>query len=162
MDPSITSTNGASSLSSSASRNGLRNSSPPSVGDSTLLCRCTFGRPGIAPSRTSSMLGWPAAVMETVSPSQDIPSEIHRMWTSSTPPDTGSVVAMDPSSRRRRELLHVQRGDLELLASQQFQVQPAAAPAVQREAVELGHVPAGAAAAGGGHEVDVQLDRAVR
>jgi hypothetical protein len=57
----------------------LTNSSPPSVGDSTLLCRCTFGRPGIDPSSTSSMLGWDAAVIETVSPSQLIPSEIQRM-----------------------------------------------------------------------------------
>ena len=31
------------------------------------------------------MLGWPAAVIETVSPSQLMPSEIQRMWTSSTP-----------------------------------------------------------------------------
>ena len=31
------------------------------------------------------MLGCPAAVMDTVSPSQLIPSEIQRMWTSSTP-----------------------------------------------------------------------------
>ena len=29
-----------------AARNGARNSSPPSVGDSTLLCRWTFGQPG--------------------------------------------------------------------------------------------------------------------
>ena len=37
------------------------------------------------PSTTSSMLGSVAAVMETESPSQLNPSEIHRMWTSSTP-----------------------------------------------------------------------------
>ena len=53
----MTSTNGASSVPSAAARNGARNSSPPSVGDSTLLCRCTFGRPGMAPSSTSSIAG---------------------------------------------------------------------------------------------------------
>src|SRR5918993_5289075 len=37
------------------------------------------------PSTTSSMLGSVAAVMETESPSQLNPSEIQRMWTSSTP-----------------------------------------------------------------------------
>src|SRR3954451_15111795 len=61
------------------------NSSPPSVGDSTLLCRCTLGSPGTAPSSTSSIAGCIAAVTEIVSPSQLIPSEVHRMWTSSTP-----------------------------------------------------------------------------
>src|SRR4051812_17381795 len=118
MEPSMTRTNGASSSPRAALRNGSRNSSPPSVGDSTLLCRWTLGSPGMAPSRTSSMLGWPAAVMETVSPSHDMPSEIHRMWTSSTP-DTGSVVAMDPSSRRRQcliDFIDFQRDDLQLLA----------------------------------------------
>jgi hypothetical protein len=85
IEPSITNTNGASSSSLIASKNGFMNSSPPSVGDRTLLCRWTFGRPGIAPSSTSSIAGWPAAVTETESPSQLIPSEHHRMWTSSTP-----------------------------------------------------------------------------
>src|SRR5918995_6995316 len=37
------------------------------------------------PSTTSSMLGRVAAVMETESPSQLMPSEIQSMWTSSTP-----------------------------------------------------------------------------
>src|SRR5215211_1682320 len=73
IEPSITSTNGASSSSLTASRNGLRNSSPPSVGESTLLWRWTLGRPGIAPSTTSSMLGCPAAVTATESPSQLMP-----------------------------------------------------------------------------------------
>src|SRR3954471_19596021 len=85
IEPSITSTNGAPSVSSSAARYGARNSSPPSDGSSTLLCRCTFGRPGTAPSTTSSIDGSEAAVTETVSPSQLMPSEIQRMWTSSTP-----------------------------------------------------------------------------
>ena len=35
------------------------------------------------------MLGWPAAVIETESPSQLIPSEIHRMCTSWTPSGLG-------------------------------------------------------------------------
>src|SRR3954452_20273498 len=104
----MTRTNGASRSSVSAWRKGLRNSSPPSVGLSTLLWRLTFGRPGIAPRRTSSMLGWPAAVTDTESPSQLIPSEIQRMSTSSTPA-TG-------------HLLHRQRFDEQLLASQELHV----------------------------------------
>src|SRR3954470_13955609 len=160
IDPSMTSTNGASSSPRAAWRNGARNSSPPSVGDSTLLCRWTFGRPGMAPSSTSSIDGWPAAVIETVSPSQDIPSEIHRMWTSSTP-DTGSVVAMDPSSRRRQFVFELQRLHQQLLALQHLDVQAAARRAAQREAVEPGHAPAAAAAARRRHGLDVQLDGAV-
>src|SRR3954470_8972280 len=85
IEPSITSTNGSAASPRAAARNGVRNSSPPSVGLSTLLWRLTFGMPGIAPSSTSSMLGWPAAVTDTESPSQLIPSEIQRMSTSSTP-----------------------------------------------------------------------------
>src|SRR3954471_84863 len=85
IEPSITSTNGSAASPRAAARNGVRNSSPPSVGESTLLCRFTFGMPGIAPSSTSSMPGCPAAVTETESPSQLIPSEIQRMSTSSTP-----------------------------------------------------------------------------
>src|ERR1700754_3757940 len=85
IEPSIPSTNGSVASPRAAARNGVRNSSPPSVGLRTLLWRLTFGRPGIAPRRTSSMLGWPAAVTDTESPSQLIPSEIQRMSTSSTP-----------------------------------------------------------------------------
>ena len=56
------------------------------------------------------MPGWPAAVIETVSPSQLMPSEIQRMWTSSTPGPIGSGVAMrslrsstpSPRARARR------------------------------------------------------------
>src|SRR3954469_4047346 len=91
IDPSTTSTYGASSLPSAASRNGFMNSSPPSVGESTLLCRCTFGRPGTNPMTTSSMAGESDAVIDTVSPSQLIPSEIQRMCTSSTPSAAGLV-----------------------------------------------------------------------
>ena len=48
---------------------------------STGLWRWTLGRPGIAPSSTSSILGCSAAVMETESPSQPSPAVIHKMWT---------------------------------------------------------------------------------
>src|SRR5919107_5659455 len=85
MEPSITSTNGASNASFAASRKTCRYSSPPSEGSSTLLCRCTCGSPGMLPSNTSSRLGSVAAVTEIVSPSQLIPSEIHSTCTSSTP-----------------------------------------------------------------------------
>ena len=106
----MTSTNGASSSSLTAWRNGCRNSSPPSVGDSTLLWRLTLGRPGIAPSSTSSMPGWPAAVIDTESPSQLMPSEIQRMWTSSTPGGVfGSVAMACPSNRRQRIFLELER-----------------------------------------------------
>src|SRR5918911_401391 len=90
IEPSMTSTYGASSSPRAAARNGFRNSSPPSVGESTLLCRCTFGRPGMSPSTTSSRAGSVAAVIDTVSPSQLIPSEIHRMCSSSTPGEAWS------------------------------------------------------------------------
>src|SRR4051794_38462787 len=148
MEPSMTSTNGASSWSSSAWRNGRRNSSPPSVGESTLLWRWTFGSPGMAPSRTSSMLGWPAAVMETESPSQLMPSEIHRMWTSSTPCATGSAAI--PGSSVRRRVLELQCIHEQLLAPEQLQVPAAAARAMQREAVQLALRPAATTAAGRG------------
>src|SRR3954452_24176590 len=112
----MTRTNGASRSSVSAWRKGLRNSSPPSVGDSTLLWRLTFGRPGIAPRRTSSMPGWPAAVIDTESPSQLIPSEIHRMWTSSTAEALGSVATSHPSSSDQRFVFDLQGVDEQLLA----------------------------------------------
>src|SRR5438045_466895 len=117
IDPSMTSTNGASSWSCTAWRNGSRNSSPPSVGESTLLCRWTLGMPGMAPSRTSSIPGCPAAVTETESPSQLIPSEIQRMWTSSTPAAIGSAVIHDLL------FLNVQRLDPQLLAAHDLHVQ---------------------------------------
>src|ERR1700733_13475563 len=82
MEPSTTRTNG-SNLPFSASYQYLRNSSPFSYA-STGLCKCTFGRPEMAPSRTSSILGCVAAVMETESPSQPRPAVIHKIWTSLT------------------------------------------------------------------------------
>src|SRR3954464_2599023 len=129
IEPSITSTNGASSSPRAAARNGVRNSSPPSVGESTLLCGWTFGMPGIAPSSTSSMPGWPAAVTETESPSQLMPSEIQRMWTSSTPA-AGSLI------RDRLLLLDVQRLDSQLLARGPLDVPRAAGAAGEREGGE--------------------------
>src|SRR5919112_1457220 len=146
IEPSITSTNGASSSPRAAWRNGVRNSSPPSVGDSTLLWRWTFGMPGIAPRSTSSMPGWPAAVTETESPSQLIPSEIHRMWTSST---AGAA----STAMRDLLLLEIQRLHHELLAGDDLDVVAAAIAAGQREAVEPALHPAGAAAPPRGHLV---------
>src|SRR5215204_2871840 len=116
----MTNTNGASSSPRAAARNGFRNSSPPSVGDRTLLWRCTFGMPGMAPSSTSSMLGWPAAVTDTESPSQLIPSEIQRMCTSSTAGDCTSVAMGHPSDRGQFILFELQRLDVQLLAAHEL------------------------------------------
>src|SRR3954471_4124527 len=143
IEPSITSTNGSAASPRAAARNGVRNSSPPSVGLSTLLWRLTFGRPGIAPRRTSSMLGWPAAVTDTESPSQLIPSEIQRMSTSSAPA-TG-------------HLLHRQCFDEQLLAPQELHVEASAALAGERKAVEFTLCPAHPATAGGGDHFHLQL-----
>src|SRR3954453_10330078 len=151
----MTSTNGRSSSPRAAARNGVRNSSPPSVGESTLLCRCTFGMPGIAPSRTSSMPGWPAAVIETESPSQLMPSEIHRMWSPSTPAGASLTAMAHPSDRRH--LLELQRVDEELLAARHLEVGAAARRAEQREPGQLALGPAGPAHAGGGHDLHHQL-----
>src|SRR6476659_4126783 len=80
IDPSITRTKGPSS-SRVAAKNGSRKSLPVSYA-STLLCRRTLGIPGMNQRTTSSMLGCCAAVIDTVSPSQLMPSEIQRMCTS--------------------------------------------------------------------------------
>src|SRR3954452_18429837 len=147
IEPSMTSTNGSAASPRAAARNGVRNSSPPSVGLSTLLWRLTLGRPGMAPSSTSSMLGWPAAVIDTESPSQLIPSEIQRMSTSSTPATGHSF--------------HRQRVHEQLLTADQFHVQAPAGRAGQREAGQFALDPAGAADAGRGNHVHHQL-RALR
>jgi hypothetical protein len=47
-------------------------------------CRCTRGRPGTAPSRSSSRLGCVAAVMAMESPSQLRPAVIHKTSMSRT------------------------------------------------------------------------------
>src|SRR5829696_8205435 len=151
IEPSMTSTKGASSWSAAARRNGLRNSSPPSVGERTLLWRWTFGMPGMAPSRTSSMPGWPAAVTETESPSQLIPSEIQRMWTSSTPAGASSTAMCDLL------LFDVQRLDSQLLAGGHVHVPASAGTACEREAVEPALGSARAAAPRGGHRLDRQF-----
>src|SRR3954467_7020169 len=127
IDPSMTSTNGSAASPRAAARNGVRNSSPPSVGESTLLWRLTFGMPGIAPSSTSSMPGWPAAVTETESPSQLMPSEIQRMWTSST------ATGCSPTAMRDLLFLHVQRLDQQLLAGDDVHVGGPTSAADQRE-----------------------------
>src|SRR3954452_263328 len=142
IEPSITSTKGSAASPRAAARNGVRNSSPPSVGESTLLWRLTFGSPGMAPSRTSSIDGWPAAVTETESPSQLIPSEIQRMSTSSTPA-TGYPF--------HRQGVHEQ-----FFAADQLYVQAPAAVAVGREAVELHRCAAPLPRAGGGNVVELQ------
>src|SRR3954451_8026979 len=157
IDPSMTSTNGASSSSRAAWRNGSRNSSPPSVGDSTLLWRWTLGMPGIAPSSTSSTDGWPAAVTETLSPSQLIPSEIHRMWTSSTAGALGSVATAHPSISDQRFLFDLQGVDEQLLAPEHLHVEPAARLALQRELRQRAVEPARPAPATGRHDLHRQL-----
>src|SRR4051794_30413881 len=123
MEPSTTSTNGASSSPAAAARKAARNSSPPSVGERTLLSRRTLGSPGMAPSSTSSIPGWPAAVMETESPSQLMPSEVQRMWTSSTPGGFfGSVDMSHPFRRRRRRLVELERVHEQLLSGGDLEV----------------------------------------
>src|SRR3954452_10429710 len=156
IEPSTTSTNGASSSPRAAWRNGARNSSPPSVGESTLLCRWTFGMPGMAPRSTSSMPGWPAAVIETESPSQLIPSEIHRMWTSSTAGALGSVATSHPSISDQRFVLDLQGVDEQLLAPEHFDVESAARPALQRKLRQRTVAPACPAPAAGRHALHAQ------
>src|SRR3954464_1273654 len=157
IEPSMTSTNGTSSSPRAAWRNGSRNSSPPSVGDSTLLWRWTFGMPGIAPSSTSSIPGWPAAVIDTESPSQLIPSEIHRMWTSSTAGAFGSVATGHPSMRDQRVVLDLQGVHEQLFAAEHLHVEPAARLALQRELRQRAIGPAPPAPAAGRH--DLHLER---
>ena len=96
------------------------------------------------------MLGWPAAVMETESPSQLMPSEIQRMWTSSTPAGASSTAMRDL-------LFHVQRLDLQLLTRHDLHVGGAAAAAIQRKAVEAALPSAPPAHAGSGHLFQNQL-----
>src|SRR5690606_4695758 len=102
IDPSTTSTNGSSSPAAALWNAAMK--SPPVSLASTLLCRCTLGSPGTRPSSTSSRLGSPAAVTETVSPSQLIPSEVQRMWTSFTGVSVTVSVITRPLSRHRRNV----------------------------------------------------------
>src|SRR3954447_26822224 len=152
IEPSMTSTKGSAASPRAAARKGVRNSSPPSVGESTLLWRLTFGMPGIAPSRTSSMPGWPAAVIDTESPSQLIPSEIQRMSSSSTP------ATWHP--------FHRESVDEQFLAAHDLDIHAPARVTGEREAGPFALGPARPADAGGGHFLHQQLgalrDRALR
>src|SRR4051794_31307944 len=138
IDPSITSTYGASSWPRAAARNGFRNSSPPSDGSSTLLCRCTFGRPGISPSTTSSIEGSVPAVIDTVSPSQLMPSEIHRMWTSSTPVAVLVPTSLPPPGNHRFVVHDLERLDQQLLARDDLHLRPTARAADERKPLGRG------------------------
>ena len=82
IEPSMTRMNGSSSPGRGRAERG-QELLAALVGESTLLCRWTLGSPGMRPSTTSSMDGLSAAVIEIVSPSQLMPSEIHRMCISS-------------------------------------------------------------------------------
>src|ERR1700754_2459408 len=128
IEPSMTSTKGSAASPRAAARKGVRNSSPPSVGLSTLLWRLTFGMPGIAPSRTSSIEGCPAAVTDTESPSQLIPSEIQRMSSSSTP------ATWHP--------FHHQGVDEQFLAAHHLDIEASAAVTGEREPLEFTFSPA--------------------
>src|SRR5437763_5204688 len=92
------------------------NSSPTSVA-STGLCKCTFGSPGMAPNKTSSILGCSAAVTEMVSPSQLRPAVIHKMCSSltlggrSVKRDTGCVDIFIPPGFEVARLRFVLKAD---------------------------------------------------
>src|SRR5580692_7432649 len=58
--------------------------SSPLASERKGLCRVTLGIQGICPRRTSSMLGWVAAVIAIVSPSQPRPAVIQRTSSSVT------------------------------------------------------------------------------
>src|SRR5436190_1752980 len=106
----------------------------------------------MAPRSTSSIPGWPAAVTDTESPSQLMPSEIQRMWTSSTPAGASSTAMRDRLLR-----LQIKGLDSQLLAGGQGDVPAAASPAGERERVERALRPAGAAAPGRRHLLEHEL-----
>ncbi len=94
IEPSITSTNGASSSPRAACAERQQELLAAQRGREHLVVQVDLrAARGSRPSSTSSIAGWPAAVIETESPSQLMPSEIHRMWTSSTPDGFASNVA---------------------------------------------------------------------
>src|SRR3954467_2168708 len=157
IEPSMTSTNGFAASPRAAARNGVRNSSPPSVGERTLLWRLTFGIPGIAPSSTSSSEGWPAAVTDTESPSQLIPSEIQRMFTSCTPGGLTGSLAIDRPSLRHQSLFEFERVDEHLLTAEDVEREAAAPRALQREVREHADRAAVHAPPLGGHDLEHQL-----
>src|SRR3712207_1092383 len=85
----------------------------------------------MAPRTTSSSAGCPAAVTEMESPSQLIPSEVQRMWTSSTP--CAAVASISSSALCDYFLFQLQRLHQQLLAAGDLHVEAAAAPAGQRQ-----------------------------
>src|SRR3954468_419874 len=95
--------------------------------------------------------------METESPSQLIPSEIHRMWTSSTAGAFGSVATSHPSICDQRLVLDLQGVDRQLLAPEHLHVEAAAALALQRELRQRAVEPARQAPAPGRHHLDDEL-----
>src|SRR5436190_1348520 len=82
------------------------------------------------------MPGCPAAVTETESPSQLMPSEIQRMCTSCTPGGLTGSVAMDGSSLRHQSLFEFERVDEQLLATEHVEREAATVRALQREVLE--------------------------
>src|SRR5258706_13967018 len=102
------------------------------------------------------MPGCPAAVTDTESPSQLIPSEIHRMWTSSTPGAFGSVAIARPSCRQQR-FLELERVAPQLLAGHDVQLPATAGRAHQREGVQLALAAARPADARGRDVLEDQL-----
>src|SRR5215207_6788037 len=94
--------------------------------------------------------------MEIVSPSQLMPSEIHRMWTSSTPTGAASTAMAHPFCRDQR-LLELQCVDQELLACDDLHVQAPAVRAGQREPGQLTLARAPPAAPGRGHLAQDEL-----
>src|SRR3954454_1301338 len=98
------------------------------------------------------MPGWPAAVTDTESPSQLIPSLIQRMLTSSTAGAFGSVATTAHPFPLQDKCVHEQ-----LLATEQLEVEAPASAAGQRELQEVRLGAARAAAARRGHLFQFQF-----
>src|SRR3954463_6201279 len=98
------------------------------------------------------MPGCPAAVIDTESPSQLIPSLIQRMLTSSTAGAFGSVATAAHLFPRQYKCFHEQ-----LLATEQLDVEAAAGAAGQRELHEVRLGAARAAPARSRHLLQRQL-----
>src|SRR5438067_1471803 len=112
----------------------------------------------MAPSSTSSMPGCPAAVIETESPSQLIPSEIQRMWTSLAPELVCCSTAMGHSFDCHFLVSgKLDRVDQQLLAGLKLQIESAAAGTLQRECRHHRLRLTPAAAPARGHVFDDQL-----
>src|SRR3954451_25394733 len=98
------------------------------------------------------MPGWPAAVTDTESPSQLIPSLIQRMLTSSTAGAFGSVATAGHPFCLQDKCVHEQ-----LLATEQLEVEAPAGAARQRELQEVRLGAARAAPARRGHLFEHEL-----